>query len=227
MNPYGAPPQGPQNPYGAPPQGAQNPYGAPPPGPQNPYGAPPAFGGAPMPGGNPFAARQLAGLQQAQQAMGSTQSMMKGLRYGLPALGGLLVLGGIAALVFLGLESPAIPLIVSGLVVAATGWFYLPKFMGLVDGAASQVNALAQKQQLAATGLPAAGRLLQVQQTGAMVNFNPEVFAVVEVRHPQLGVYQAQTTAIVPQIAIPRAQPGAEVQVRVSPTNPQEIALLF
>jgi hypothetical protein len=31
----------------------------------------------------------------------------------------------------------------------------------------------------------------------------------------------------VPQIAIPRAQPGAQVQVRVSPQNQHEIALVF
>ena len=71
------------------------------------------------------------------------------------------------------------------------------------------------------------GRLVQVEQTGRLVNYNPEIRATVEVTHPQLGVYQAQTTAIVPQIAIPRAQPGAQIQVRVNPQNQHDIALVF
>jgi len=33
--------------------------------------------------------------------------------------------------------------------------------------------------------------------------------------------------AVVPQMMIPRFQPGATVQVRVNPMNPQDIAVIF
>jgi hypothetical protein len=103
----------------------------------------------------------------------------------------------------------------------------LPKFFGMVGNATAMVDGLAARERLAQTGIPAQGRLISVQQTGTMINNNPEIQAVVEVHHPQLGVYQAQTKAVVPQIAIPRAQPGAPVQVRVNPQNQHEIALVF
>jgi hypothetical protein len=103
----------------------------------------------------------------------------------------------------------------------------LPKFFGMMGQATAMVDGLASKERLAQTGIPAGGRLLQVQQTGRLVNYNPEIQALVEVQHPQFGVYQVQTTAVVPQIAIPRAQPGAPVQVRVDPQNKNEIALVF
>jgi hypothetical protein len=103
----------------------------------------------------------------------------------------------------------------------------LPKFFGMMGQATAMVDGLASKERLAQTGIPASGRLLQVQQTGRLVNYNPEIQALVEVQHPQFGTYQTQTTAVIPQIAIPRAQPGAPVQVRIDPTNRNEIALVF
>jgi hypothetical protein len=121
-----------------------------------------------------------------------------------------------------------------GIMTAITGASFigvaiavLPQFSGMVNQASAMVDGFAAKEQLAQTGIPAQGRLISVQQTGRLVNYNPEIQAVVEVTHPQLGVYQTQTTAIVPQIAIPRAQPGAPVQVRVSPQNQHDIALVF
>jgi hypothetical protein len=112
-------------------------------------------------------------------------------------------------------------------VLIAVALLVLPKFFGMMGQATAMVDGLASKERLAQTGVPANGRLLQVQQSGRLVNYNPEIHALVEVHHPQFGVYQVQTTAVVPQIAIPRAQPGAQVQVRVDPQNKNEIALVW
>ena len=235
---YGQPPQGqPPQGYGQPqpdqpPQGYGQPqpgqppqgYGQPQPGqPPQGYGQPqPGYGQPPM-GGH---AEQMAGRYgHAQQALAGAGTQMKFLQIGLTALGGLLAVVGVVLLIVVDVVT-GISLIVTGAVMAGVGFFVLPQFSNMVGSASAQVNALAQKNQLALTGMPASGRLIQVQQTGRMVNFNPEVQALVEVQHPQMGVYQVQTTAVVPQISIPQFQPGAQVQVRINPQNPQDIALV-
>lgn len=214
QQPYGAPQQAygapPQQPYGAP--GLQ--YGAPPPG---AYGVPPGMGMA-APAGNSFG--------QAQSALAGAGGMMKAMKYGFIAIGGLCVLLGLVLLIAVDAIT-GISIAFTGAVFVVVALTVLPRFSGMVGQATAMVDGFAAKEQLAQTGIPAMGRLLSVQQTGRLVNYNPEIQAVVEVQHPHLGTYQTQTTAIVPQIAIPRAQPGASVQVRVSPQNQHEIALIF
>ncbi len=151
---------------------------------------------------------------------------MKVMKYGFIVIGGLCVLGGLVLMLAVDAIT-GISIAFSGGVLVVVAFAVLPRFAGMLGQATAMVDGFAAKEQLAQTGIPAMGRLLSVQQTGRLVNYNPEIQAVVEVHHPQLGAYQTQTTAIVPQIAIPRAQPGASVQVRVSPQNQHEIALIF
>ena len=182
-------------------------------------GMPQGFGGVPA-----AAPRNTFG--QAQGALANAGGMMKLMKYGFIGIGALCVLGGIGLMIFVDVFS-GIGTIFTGIVFAVVAITVLPKFSGMLGQATAMVDGFAAKEQLAQTGIPAQGRLLHVQQTGRMVNYNPEIQATVEVHHPQLGVYQTQTTAVVPQIAIPRAQPGAPVQVRISPQNQPEIALVF
>jgi hypothetical protein len=223
----GAPPAGPQGPYpGAPagyPGAMPGGYGSPPPGMQVGMQVP-GMAHHPMAAGMPMAAQSSFG--QAQGALANAGGMMKLMKYAFVGIGGLCVLGGVALLIFVDAVA-GIGCIFTGVVFAVVALTVLPKFAGMVGQASAMVDGFAAKEQLARTGIPAQGRLLSVQQTGRLVNYNPEIQATVEVHHPQLGVYQTQTTAIVPQIAIPRAQPGAPVQVRVSPQNQHEIALVF
>jgi hypothetical protein len=163
---------------------------------------------------------------QAQSALKGASGMMTAMKWGFVAIGGLCVLGGLA-MIFMVDAVTGISVAFTGAIFVAVALLVLPRFSGMVGQATAMVDGFAAKEQLAHTGIPAMGRLISVQQTGRLVNYNPEIAAVVEVHHPQLGPYQTQTTAIVPQIAIPRAQPGAQVQVRVSPHNQHEIALVF
>ena len=240
QQPYGAPQQQPygapqQQPYGAP---QQQPYGAPAPG-QYPgapgqvaqqaaqmgYGAAPGMPGMPgLPG--MMAAPRGNSFGQAQSALAGAGGMMKMMKYAFIGIGGLCALGGLA-MVFTVDVITGISVAFTGVVFVVVAIAVLPRFSGMLGQATAMVDGFAAKEQLAMTGIPAMGRLISVQQTGRLVNYNPEIQAVVEVHHPQLGPYQTQTTAIVPQIAIPRAQPGGQVQVRVSPQNQHEIALVF
>jgi hypothetical protein len=254
---YGAPQQqygAPQQQYGAPQPGApQTAYGPPPQGQQQypgmapaQHGAPPGYGG---PGMMPGAPQMQAGVGipggmqmqmpgamvgapqgnsfgHAQSALKGAGGMMTAMKWGFVAIGALCVLGGLAMIFTVDVVT-GISLAFTGGVFVVVALLVLPRFSGMLGQATAMVDGFAAKEQLAQTGMPAMGRLVSVQQTGRLVNYNPEIVAVVEVHHPQLGPYQTQTTAIVPQIAIPRAQPGAQVQVRVSPQNQHEIALVF
>jgi hypothetical protein len=228
---YGAPQQGQPQQYGAPQQGQPQQYGMPQQGMQQ-YGAPPAqqYG---MPQAQQFGGMNVMGaggaqnsFAQAQTALSGAGSMMTMMKYAFIGVGALCILGGLVMLIFVSAMG-GIMTAVTGAIFIAVALFMLPMFSGMVGQATAMVDGFAAKEQLAQTGIPAQGRLISVQQTGRLVNYNPEIQALVEITHPQLGVYQTQTTAIVPQIAIPRAQPGAPVQVRVSPQNQHEIALVF
>jgi hypothetical protein len=116
--------------------------------------------------------------------------------------------------------------LVAGAVLGGAAWFMLPRLIGELGGAKALVDALHAKEQLAMTGTPMAARLLSVQETGIRVDMNPRVNAVLEVHGPQ-GPYHAQTMTVVPQMSIPRFQPGAMVQVRVNPANPHDVAVVF
>jgi hypothetical protein len=152
--------------------------------------------------------------------------MLKVMRIVFVGIGALCVLGGLIMIFTVDLVA-GVSTAFTGAVFVVVALVMLPKFFGMMGQATAMVDGLASKERLAQTGMPATGRLLQVQQTGRLVNYNPEIQALVEVHHPQFGAYQVQTTAVIPQIAIPRAQPGAQVQVRIDPQNRNEIALVF
>ena len=163
---------------------------------------------------------------QAQSALPGAGNMMSVVKYALLGLGGLCILGGVVLLLAVDAVT-GVMIAMSGGVMIGVALAVLPRFSGMLGQATKMVDGLAAKERLAQAGTPAQGRLLAVHQTGRLVNYQPEVQALVEVSHPQLGTYQTQTTAVVPQIAIPRAQPGAVIHLRVNPHNPHDVALVF
>jgi hypothetical protein len=220
---YGQPPQ--QN-YGQPPQ--QQGYGQPQPNygqpPQPNFGQPPAgypqpgpHGGAPQPAANPYA--------NAQKALASGNNTVQMVQYGMAGVGALLVIIGLIRIFTAGFGA-GLGLIVPGVIMVVVAFVVMPQFTGMMKQATGMVDGLAATANLAQTGIPATAQILSVQQTGVMVNYNPEVLAVLQVTHPHTGAsYQVQAKSVVPQIAIPQIQPGATVNVRISPTNPMEVAL--
>jgi hypothetical protein len=181
-----------------------------------------------MPGAHPMMppnmgmAARLGGAQASLKAAGG---MLRTMQILFTVLGALLALGGIVMLITVDVGS-GIGMILTGGIMAGTAWFMLPKFMGQLGGATAMVNALAAKEQLALSGMPATAQVLSMQMTGTMVNMNPQVAAVLQVNGPQ-GPYQVQTTAIVPQMNIPQFQPGRVVSVRINPQNPMDVAVVF
>ncbi|MBW2528417.1 MAG: hypothetical protein JRI23_29850 [Deltaproteobacteria bacterium] len=115
-----------------------------------------------------------------------------------------------------------ITIVVVGVSLAITGFtlFFVFKMLKGLHSAAKQ------EQQLLASGAPAQGQIVAVQQTGTYVNHQPQVQIVVMVTPPGGQPYQAQLLKILSMIEIPQYQPGAQVQIRYDPTNPSRIAIV-
>ena len=66
-----------------------------------------------------------------------------------------------------------------------------------------------EKQIVLTTGQSAQATIVKTWETGTLINDDPEVGMALDV-HPATGVsFQAQATCVVPQIRIPRVQPGS------------------
>ncbi|MCJ7623451.1 MAG: hypothetical protein MUO76_08095 [Anaerolineaceae bacterium] len=74
-------------------------------------------------------------------------------------------------------------------------------------------------------GIPARARILSVQQTGVMVNYQPQVVFTLDVQPPGGAPYQIQTKAVIPMVNIPQFQPGTEVPVKIHPTDPTKVVM--
>lgn len=120
----------------------------------------------------------------------------------------------------LGIIITVVSLLFTLVVFAGVGFVMWKVFGGLMKQ--SQ-----ERQALLATGMPAMGRVLQLADTGMLVNNNPQVRIVVEVQMPGRPPYQADTTMVVSMLAVPRVQPGCMVNLRVDPMNPSRIAILI
>ena len=74
-------------------------------------------------------------------------------------------------------------------------------------------------------GTPAVGQVVAAQQTGTYVNNNPQIRLHINVT-PHGGVpYQVQVTKIVSMFEIPQYQIGAQLDVRIDPSNPANVAI--
>ena len=198
-------PQGYGPPPGQPPQGYGSPQGLPPPGYAAPGYAPPGYPPQPVAYGQP--PQGVAGgnrFGQAQSSLKNAGGMIKAMQVGFMVFGGVLIVLGVLLMFLVG-AGAGTGLIFSGIMLAAVAKFMLPQFMGQIGGATAMVNALHAKEQIA---------------------MNPQVHATLEIQGPQ-GPYQVQTLAVIPQMNIPQFQPGAMVNVRVNPMNPQDVAVVF
>lgn len=88
----------------------------------------------------------------------------------------------------------------------------------------------AKTDALLKTGLPARGRILQLGTTGGSVavmgHRHLNLTLTVEVQSPINGaMYQAAFSQLISELQIPSVQPGAMVELRIDPQNPQRMAL--
>ena len=84
-------------------------------------------------------------------------------------------------------------------------------------------KSMGQDRKIVENGIPARAKILSVRQTGVMINNQPQVEFQLEVHPPSGMPYQAQAKAVVSLVQIPQVQPGAEVAVKIDPTDPSKV----
>lgn len=121
-------------------------------------------------------------------------------------------------------------MLITLVVLAITGVLFWKVFFpmikdakGMMQSANQMIQGINAQNNLAMTGTPAQGRVIQMQDTGTRINMNPLIRFTVEVQ--TATPYQAMFDAMVPMISLSRVQPGNVVPVRIDPTNPGRVAL--
>jgi hypothetical protein len=85
-------------------------------------------------------------------------------------------------------------------------------------------------EELMATGKQGEATILELQDTGMLINNQPRVNMLLEVRIPGYSPYQIWKTVTIPLIRLSQVQVGAVVGVMADPeqpTNPDKVGLLL
>ncbi len=106
-------------------------------------------------------------------------------------------------------------------VLAGVVIFFTYRMIGGMTGNSKAGRALM------ATGADAQATILGLQQTGTFVNNNPQVILTLQVSPPGQTPFQAQTSTILPLVAVPQVQPGNVVNVKYDPMDHSKVMLNF
>jgi hypothetical protein len=86
-------------------------------------------------------------------------------------------------------------------------------------------NRVGPNRGILQDGIAAQARIVSVRQTGVMLNHQPQIAFELEVQPPGGAPYQVQAKAVIPMINIPQFQPGAEVPVKIHPSDPTQVMM--
>jgi len=86
-------------------------------------------------------------------------------------------------------------------------------------------NMVGPNKKILQSGVAGEATIVQIQQTGVMVNYQPQALLTVQVQVPGWEPYQAQTRMVIPQVNIPSFQPGAKFPCKVDPDNRATVVL--
>lgn len=75
-------------------------------------------------------------------------------------------------------------------------------------------------------GVEATASVVQVAETGKLVNYKPEVRIVLDVKPDQGKPFQAETRMVLSSVDAVKYQPGKSVQVRYDPAHPSTVAIV-
>lgn len=94
----------------------------------------------------------------------------------------------------------------------------------IVVGIRGSFAEFAERRRIWEQGQPARAKVVAIRSIGAststqMINFDLEV-------HPPGGApYRAKTFMYIDQLAIPRIQPGCEIEIRIDRTDPRRVVV--
>jgi hypothetical protein len=87
-------------------------------------------------------------------------------------------------------------------------------------------KTVGQDRTVVENGIPARAKILSLRQTGVMLNNQPQVEFQLEVHPPSGMPYHAQAKAVIALVSIPQFQPGAEVAVKIHPTDQTKVVIV-
>jgi hypothetical protein len=90
---------------------------------------------------------------------------------------------------------------------------------------ANKMSGVSQAKELHASGNPAKAEILKIWDTGMTVNDDPVVGFRLKVTPEGKSDYEAETKLRIPRLEVSQYQPGAVVDVRVDPSDPQRVSL--
>ncbi len=85
-------------------------------------------------------------------------------------------------------------------------------------------------EELMARGTRGEATILSLEDTGMLINNQPRVTLMLEIRMPYGSPYQVKKTMTIPMIRVSQVQVGAVIPVMVDmtdPSNPDKVGLLF
>jgi hypothetical protein len=94
-----------------------------------------------------------------------------------------------------------------------------------VDDAMALQAEMQRQQMLLSTGTPGRATIKGLTDTGALVNFNPQVILDLEIAVDGKDPYDTQLSTSIPQVFLARVQPGSSIGVRTDPADPASIAI--
>jgi hypothetical protein len=86
-------------------------------------------------------------------------------------------------------------------------------------------RAVGPNKKVLKEGVDGEATILEVNQTGMMVNNQPQAALKLEVRVPGWEPYQTVIKMVIPIVNIPQFQPGAVMPVKVDPNNKAKVVL--
>ncbi|MBN1120011.1 MAG: hypothetical protein JXJ17_02945 [Anaerolineae bacterium] len=86
-------------------------------------------------------------------------------------------------------------------------------------------RAVGPNKKVLKEGVDGEATILEVGQTGMMVNNQPQAALKLEVRVPGWEPYQTVIKMVIPIVNIPQFQPGAVMPVKVDPNNKAKVVL--
>ena len=85
-------------------------------------------------------------------------------------------------------------------------------------------------EELMASGTRGEATVLSLEDTGMLINNQPRVTLMLEIRMPYGSPYQVKKTMTIPMIRVSQVQVGSIIPVMVDmtdPSNPDKVGLLF
>jgi hypothetical protein len=93
-----------------------------------------------------------------------------------------------------------------------------------IDMGKNAINNMEMAQNLAMTGMEAAAEVLSIEDTGALVNFNPVVRLKLKVEPVYGAGFETTGQSMVSKIAIPRV--GDKIKIKYNPADPTQLVVV-